>query len=205
MTLQSVVVIQYNLQIISDGFQYAWNPAAQLIDPAVKNPLAITPVTTSYQVTATIGGCSASENITVTAIPYPFVNAGIDTTICYNTTAQLSALTNGSSWSWTSSSSLSDISSLNPIAYPVRTSDYIFTAYDTRGCPKPGIDTVRVIVLPKIIPYAGRDTSVVIGQSLQLNASGGDTYSWSPAMFLSAANYRQSYRSFFGTLQWDSI
>lgn len=176
------------LQIISDGFQYAWTPATQLINATVKNPLAITPVTTNYQVTATIGGCSATENINVTAIPYPFVNAGADTTICYNTTAQLLAFTNGSSWSWTSASSLNDTRLLNPVAYPVRSSDYIFTAYDTRGCPKPGIDTVRVVVLPKIVADAGRDTSVVIGQSLQLNAMGGDTYLWSPALSLSAAN-----------------
>lgn len=175
------------LQITSDGFQYAWSPAGQLIDPAVKNPLAITPGTTLYQVTATIGGCSATKNIIVAAIPYPFVNAGMDTIICYNTAARLQAFTNGSSWSWTPASSLNDISSLNPMAYPVRTSDYIFTAYDNRGCPKPGTDTVRVIVLPKIVANAGRDTAVVTGQSLQLNASGGDTYSWSPAIFLSAA------------------
>ena len=44
------------LKIISDGFQYAWTPAGQLINATVKNPLAITPVTTAYQVTATIGG-----------------------------------------------------------------------------------------------------------------------------------------------------
>jgi gliding motility-associated-like protein len=176
------------LKIISDGFQYAWTPAGQLINATAKNPMAITPATTAYQVTATIGGCTATENINVTAIPYPFVNAGNDTTICYNTTAQLSALTNGSSWSWTPASSLNDISILNPTAYPVRTSDYIFTAYDTRGCPKPGIDTVRMVVLPKIFANAGRDTSVVIGQSLQLSATGGDTYLWSPGLSLSAAN-----------------
>jgi len=176
------------LQAISDGFKYAWTPAAQLIDANAKNPLAITPFTTAYQVIATIGGCTATENINVTAVPYPFVNAGIDTTICYNTTAQLLALTNGSSWSWKSASSLNDISLLNPVAYPIRTSDYIFTAYDNRGCPKPGIDTVQVVVLPKIIPYAGRDTSVVIGQALQLNATGGYTYLWSPSLSLSAAN-----------------
>jgi gliding motility-associated-like protein len=176
------------LDIVSDGLQYAWSPAAQLIDPGVKNPLVITPATTSYQVTATIGGCSATENINVTAIPYPFVDAGLDTTICYNTPVQLMASTNGSSWSWTSSPSLNNVSSLNPIAYPVSSTNYIFAAYDTRGCPKPGIDTVRVVVLPEIVANAGRDTSVVIGQSLQLNATGGATYLWSPGLSLSAAD-----------------
>ena len=176
------------LQIISDGFQYAWTPAVQLINAAVKNPLAITPTTTAYRVTSSIGGCSATKNIIVTAIPYPFVNAGIDTIICYNTKARLHAITDGNSWTWSSASSLNDVSLLNPVASPVRSSDYIFTAFDTRGCPKPGIDTVHVTVLPKIVASAGTDTSVVIGQSLQLNASGGDNYLWSPTLGLSSPN-----------------
>ena len=96
--------------------------------------------------------------------------------------------TNGNNWSWLSDASLSNDSILNPVAYPVHTSDYVFTAYDNRGCPKPGRDTVRVIVLPKMVAFAGRDTAVVVGQSLQLNASGGDTYLWSPAQSLSDAN-----------------
>ena len=103
------------LRIISDAFQYAWTPAAQLINPNVKDPLAITPITTYYQVTARIGGCSATENIRVNAIPYPIVNAGTDTIICYNTAAQLQAFTNGNSWSWASASSLNDVSLLNKI------------------------------------------------------------------------------------------
>ena len=175
------------LRINSDGFRYVWAPPGQLIAPEVQNPFVITPVTTSYQVTALIGGCFTMDNITVYTIPYPVANAGKDTIICYNTTVQLQASTDGSSWQWIPSSSLSDGALLNPIAYPASTIQYIFAAYDTtRGCPKPGIDSILVTVLPKVIASAGRDTAVVIGQLLQLNASGGETYLWSPAFPLSA-------------------
>lgn len=173
------------LQIISDGFRYTWSPASQLNSSFIKNPIAITANTTDYRVIAFIGGCSASKTIRVNTVPYPLVNAGKDTVICYNTPAQLKGFTNGSSWSWASSPSLSNPSLLNPIAYPIRTTDYILTAYDNRGCPKPGIDTVNVMVLPKIVPSAGKDTSVVVGQPLQLNARGGDFYSWFPSRYLS--------------------
>jgi gliding motility-associated-like protein len=37
-----------------------------------------------------------------------------------------------------------------------------------------------VIVNPKIKAYAGRDTTVVIGQPLQFNGTGGVNYIWSP-------------------------
>jgi len=176
------------LRVNSDALRYEWTPVNQLNNPFVQNPLAVTPVTTTYQVTAFIGGCSVNENIVVSTVPYPVANAGKDTIICHNTPVQLQALTDGSSWLWTPSSSLSNAESLNPIANPVTTIQYIFSAYDTRGCPKPGIDTLLVTVLPKIIAAAGEDTAVVIGQALQLNASGGDTYLWSPAFSLSAPN-----------------
>ncbi len=175
------------LHVASDGLQYSWSPVQQLNNPAVKNPIAITPATTTYQVKASIGGCSTMGNITVKAVAYPMADAGKDTVICYNTPASLHATTDGYGWSWLPDASLSNPNILNPVAYPVHTSDYVFVAYDNRGCPKPGIDTVRVTVLPKIVAFAGRDTAVVVGQSLQLNASGGDTYLWSPAQSLSDA------------------
>jgi gliding motility-associated-like protein len=42
-------------------------------------------------------------------------------------------------------------------------------------------------VLPDIIASAGRDTAVVVGQPLRMNASGGETYLWSPSAGLSDA------------------
>lgn len=176
------------LRVESDGRSYAWSPAAQFIDPFAKNPFAITNTTTQYQVTASIGGCTAAQDIVVTSVPYPIADAGKDTVICYATTANLQAITNGNSWQWSPSSYLSNPSLLNPTASLIQTTTYVFTAYDHshRGCPKPGIDTVLVTVLPKIIASAGNDTAIVVGQTLQLTASGGDTYFWSPAYNLSS-------------------
>src|SRR6185436_20301869 len=62
--------------------------------------------------------------------------------------------------------------------------------YDNLGCPKPGRDTIIVTVMPKMHPFAGRDTSVVVGQPLQFNGSGGVSYLWSPSTGLSATNIR---------------
>ena len=174
------------LHISSDGFQHAWTPASQLINPATQNPLAITGATTTYKVTASIGSCLASSQVTVTTIPYPQANAGPDTTICYNTTAQLHALINGNGFTWLPAGTLSNRNSLLPVARPSITTTYVLLAYDTKGCPKPGSDTVVVKVLPDIQAFAGRDTVAVTGQPLQLRATGGISYLWSPATHLSS-------------------
>lgn len=177
------------LRVISDGLHFTWTPTAQVLDPTAKNPRVVTPATSTYTVRAVIGGCDATASTDVTAVPYPTAFAGKDTTICYNSTAFLHATTDGNSWQWTPVAAFSSNTTLNPVIHPLTTSSYIFTAFDnTRGCPKPGRDTIEVTVLPRITPFAGNDTAVVIGQPLQFQAYGGTRYLWSPATDLSAAN-----------------
>ncbi len=176
------------LRVVSDGLQYIWTPAAQVINPFVQNPFVLTPATTTYTVTAVIGGCSATRGIIVTPVPYPTADAGEDLSVCYNAPAQLNGATDGSSWRWSPAAFIDDPTALAPIAYPLRTTPFIFAAYDTRGCPKPGLDTVLVTVFPRPKVSAGNDTAVVVGQPLQLNATGGVSYSWLPVANLSADN-----------------
>ena len=113
------------------------------------------------------------------------MDAGRDTTICFDTPAQLLASTEAIRFTWLPSSTLSNVNILDPVARPKATTAYVLSAYDNKGCPKPGYDTVLVSVLPDINAYAGRDTAVVVNQLLQLQASGGKTYRWLPVTGLS--------------------
>jgi gliding motility-associated-like protein len=178
--------IQLRLQ--SDAFTYSWNPAGQVLSPASANPFAVTNNKTTYTVKANIGGCSAIGNITVSTVPYPSAYAGKDTLICYNTSAQLLGLSDASTISWIPAIGLNHTDIINPVANPVKTTSYILSAYDTKGCPKPALDTVIVTVLPPIKAFAGQDTSAVLEQPLQLLATGGVNYLWSPGTGLSATN-----------------
>ncbi|MDB5201145.1 MAG: hypothetical protein JWQ27_554 [Ferruginibacter sp.] len=173
------------LRIVSDGFIYQWTPAASLSDPSAKTPIATATDTTIYKVRAVIGGCFADAQIKVNPVPYPKANAGKDTIICFNSAAQLNGSGDGNRYQWRPAGFLSNPNILNPVAKPPFTSNYVLFSFDNKGCPKPGLDTVLVAVLPKIIPYAGNDTAVVVGQPLQLNATGGIRYEWSPAGGLS--------------------
>jgi gliding motility-associated-like protein len=166
--------------------QFQWTPAATLNNPAIVNPIATPITTTVYQLLARIGSCSATDDLKVITVPYPYSNGGNDTTICYNTAAQLNGSYTGISFSWSPVNHLNNPNIINPIATPTRTTPYVLTVYDTIGCPKPGRDTVIVTVLPKVRAFAGRDTSVVVGQELQFNGSGGTSYVWSPSTGLSS-------------------
>lgn len=176
------------LHLESDGLRYEWSPGEQMANPLVANPVAITPANTQYTVIARIGSCSVTGDVDITAIPYPSVSAGADTMICFSSTAQLKGITNGIKVQWTPATSLSDPFSLTPIANPRGSTVYTIAAFDNKGCPKPAFDDMLVKVLPDIIASAGVDTAGIIGQPVQLRASGGMRYEWLPGEGLSASN-----------------
>jgi gliding motility-associated-like protein len=168
----------------TDGLQYQWTPALYLNNNTLKNPIATPPVTTTYTIRSIIGKCYAEDDVSITAIPYPLANAGNDTTICFEDTAQLYGSMDGTQFKWTPVNTLLNSNTLNPQAFPLRTTAYYLYAYDVKGCPKPGIDTVIVTVRPKINAFAGNDTTIVSGQPLQLKGSGAPLIQWTPPRFL---------------------
>lgn len=165
----------------SNGLLYSWTPAAGMPSATSPAPLVAPAGDTRYFLTASVSACTASGSVWVRTVPYPLARVGADTTICFGTAAQLRAETDGSAFSWRPALP----AALDPVVRPAASTAYIFTATDTRGCPKPSHDTVLVTVLPKVEAYAGRDTAVVTGQPLRLQASGGTVYRWAPAALLS--------------------
>lgn len=173
----------------TDGLQFTWSPPFTLNNPNILNPVATpTQATTTYQVEARIGSCRATDNVTITTVPYPVADAGPPQSICYNTTAQLNGSHNGNSFSWSPVSYLDNPTILNPVSSPPRTTQYVLSSLDNQGCPKPGRDTVTITVLPRVRAFAGRDTTVVVGQPLLFKGSGGVSYVWSPPSYLSNPN-----------------
>ncbi len=179
------------LKLTSDALNYVWTetPAGNTLnDPTLKNPTAKPLVTTTYHVVGNIGKCIAQDDITITPVPYPVANAGPDNTICLGQSAQLSA-SGGSIYSWSPTIFLSAANIPNPVSVlPTDNVRYIVTVRDVLGCPKPVKDTMFVFVA-KIVANAGpRDTSVVLGQPLQLGASGSTNYAWTPTTWLNDPN-----------------
>lgn len=192
------------LSAASDGLRFLWSPAATILEnPAQQTALARPTDKTTYTVEARIGRCVSTDDVTVTLVPYPVANAGPDTVICYNTTAQLTGSHDGKTFFWLPSETLLGANTLTPVARPQSTTAYVLTSFDDKGCPKPGRDTVLVGVNAEVIADAGRDTAVVVGQPLQFNASGGEAYLWEPGESLNNSTVANPVGVYSGTL--DSI
>ena len=174
------------IMTVSDGIYYTWTPSESLDNSIIKRPIARPDTTTTYLVEARVGKCLANDQFKITVFPYPNGNAGPDTALCFAASIQLNA-SGGNVYSWQPVFNLTDPQIANPVANPSKTILYSVSVRDTlSGCKKPTIDSILITILPKVRADAGpRDTVVVVNQPLQLQASGGLTYSWSPASGLS--------------------
>jgi len=177
-----------SIQLFSytNGLQFNWSSNSSEVIKQTKNPIVHpSAFQTKYLVTANLGKCIAKNSLLIEVRPLPKVNAGLDETICFGYNVQLRSNIVGSIFKWSPTNTLSDSTTLFPVAFPDTSTLYTLTVIDTNkiGCPKPVTDTLIVRVIPKVKIYAGNDTAVVYNQPLQLVATGNvDTlstrYNW---------------------------
>jgi hypothetical protein len=140
----------------------------------------------TYTVTITDNnGCQASASATVTNYSLPNVSAGPDQTICPENTAQLMA-TGASSYAWDVDPTLSQLLIPNPIASPTANTTYTVTGTDANGCS--ASDQVTISLYNSPVIDAGSPTTICVGDSTQLMASGAVSYLWDANPTLSALN-----------------
>ena len=181
----------FRLHPISDALSYIWTSSTGIAVDDIKYPLVQPLVYTKYYVTANLGKCQDRDSVAINPVPYPQVTAVDVNPICFGGKVQLNANIVGSNFFWRPTNTLLNPTTLNPIAGPSKTTAYIITATDTVGCPKPVSDTIVVEVIPMVTVNAGRDTSIVRNQPLQLfaNTNGvpvNSSYLWTPNIGLNS-------------------
>ncbi len=165
------------------GASYTWTPATGLSCTSCATPTANPTTTTTYTVTGTnANGCVNTANVTVTVNPLPVISAGSNKTICAGSSTALQA-TGGTFYAWAPTTGLSCTGCQNPTATPATTTTYVVTGTNTNGCSDTAHVTVTVNPLPTI--SGGGNKAICTGASVQLQGSGGTSYTWSPAAGLS--------------------
>ncbi|MBX7181011.1 MAG: PKD domain-containing protein [Bacteroidia bacterium] len=88
-------------------------------------------------------------------------------------------------YTWSPATGLNTTSGSTVIASPTTTTTYTVTMTDRYGCTS--IQSLTVAI-NQPFPNAGSDNSICAGASYNINASGGVSYSWSPATGLSSTS-----------------
>lgn len=157
----------------SGGTTYLWSNNATT---ATITPMATT--NTTYSVTVTDGnGCTATDDVAVTLLPLPLVNAGVGGTICATSLLQLTPIDaqNYDTALWSGGAgSFANSSSLNTTYTPATNElgDVVLTLTLTGECGT-ATDTVQVHILPSdVLVDAGEPITVCQGDPINLVGSG---------------------------------
>lgn len=134
-------------------------------------------VTTSYSVIITNGVCVDTANTTI-VIPVYVVNISGADSICLGEGLTLTA-NGGGTYNWNTGEVSTSIF-VNPI------SDSIYSVVvNNGGC----LDTTTTSIVVKPLPVTtiSNDTTITLGSSANINATGGVSYSWMPLTGLSCS------------------
>ncbi len=167
----------------ANGNQFFWDFGDNTTSTDV-NPTHFYANPGDYTVTLVVSdsnGCFSPDSVTFIVTIGDFQGGVIQppSPICPGDSYQLEAY-GGSTYEWSPAQFLDNPTIAMPTATVNQTTD--FTVIVSDSC---GIDTVSVtLVVYNDGANASNDTSVCIGSSVNLLASGGGTYSWSPATYL---------------------
>jgi hypothetical protein len=132
------------------------------------------------------GGCKDSATTTTTVKPAPILTVSNDTLICLNGVARLWAA-GAQQYKWSPSAGVNNTNITSPDATPAVGTKYYVTGINTNGCE--AIDSVKVDVKAEPVFLVNPGVAAICSfKPLQLKASGGDTYVWQPAKYLSNPN-----------------
>jgi gliding motility-associated-like protein len=127
-------------------------------------------------------GCTDSVHGTITVNPLPVVNAGNDTALCFGQQLILQP-TGAATYNWAGNNTLSCTSCQTPVAKPDTSSWYFVTGKSLVGCTAE--DSIHIAVKKPFTVKAPVSDTLCTGFSVQLNATGAETYSWQPTTALS--------------------
>jgi gliding motility-associated-like protein len=175
--------------------EYTINGLAQTpINGINQNPYTLipspAPVGTYVLTRLKVNGCDIHLNDTAMVYPLniPKISITGNAPICPGQLAQLTVQSASviATYAWSPVTGLNTTNTVTVKAAPAKTTQYVVTATDANGCM--ARDSVTLIVNPLPTVTLSADTAICPGEKTTLAATGGVTYSWTPATGLSVTN-----------------
>ncbi|GAC1378791.1 MAG: hypothetical protein NVSMB45_00120 [Ginsengibacter sp.] len=169
---------------------FSWIPLTNINNANTDTPTVFPKVNTQYIVTADAGGCFGNDTVTVR----PVVNFATTSTPPFNTICEEDTLLVKASsnygpvkYVWSPNYNIQNRDSSIAKVYPKVDTSYVVTGLWGKNCSSSSV--VKIKVKPLAKPFAGPNQGFCSGTAgVQLNATGGDDYLWSPSTGLSNNN-----------------
>ena len=156
----------------SGALNYTWTPAG-----VFTSSLTITPASTSvYSVlgenVSSSLSCTSSQTVLVTVLSPGVVTTSNTDSLCIGESKVVFA-TGGTTYSWAPIVGVTNPNAASTLVKPLVTTEYTVTVSTNGLCP--GTGTVKIIVNPLPIVYAGNDTTINIDEAYVLNGTSNVT------------------------------
>lgn len=143
----SNIVLGKSINSGATGTTFTWSPAYALDNPNAPNPVANPSVSTTYSLTVSKDGCTATSSVNVNISMFNVNLAFHDTTINEGQTITLIANSSALTYTWYPWNPTWKYGTTNhPDVSPINSTTFYCFASDANGCL--GFDTVRVNVIP---------------------------------------------------------
>ncbi len=156
---------------------FEWTSTAPISNRYIANPITkpTSAGTYKYILKTTLGSCSSSDTMEITVHPYPKITVSSDKDICYGDSVSIT-VSGATNYVWTPTTYIDDKTSASPTVWPRKTTRYDVIADDGNQCKT--TDSVKVIVRPLTKTEAGKDVKICEGETTELLATGGVSYTW---------------------------
>ncbi len=164
--------------IASGASNYTWTPNLFLNTNTSGTVISTPTITTTYTVDGASGSCAGSNTVTITVSNTVVVAASANSpTICPFGNTALNA-SGAAGYTWTPSLTLNSPTGSTVTATP--SSSQTYTVIGATGTCSNSAQVVVTVTTTPVITVANSPT-ICSGSSAPLNASGANTYTWSPA------------------------
>jgi gliding motility-associated-like protein len=178
----------------SGAANYVWSP-----NSGTAGSNGILTLTPSQNTSLTLTGfnnylCSSTETVNITVFPIPDVDiSSLDTVLCPGEDAELFA-TGAFNYLWTGSGIMNIGSPIQNLA-PLQSGTFQVEGTSVDGCTNTA--TISIIVHPKPIINASPDTSICLGEQIQIQATGATNYNWNTGQTVSSFSLSPSLSQTF--------
>lgn len=178
----------------SGANSYSWNTGN------TNSTLVITPsISTVYTVTGTsLNSCTDTKTVNVSVSPIPTVSISGSFTICNGSTVNLTG-TGANNYTWSTGSIASSIT----ISPNVNTS-YSVVGTTSAGCSATASQIVNMLQSPTITALAS-STAFCEGNSVNLSASGADSFTWSTGAMTTSLTASPTTNTFYTVLGSNTV
>jgi gliding motility-associated-like protein len=166
---------------------FKWKPTTYMSDSNLVSPYVKPASSISYILTVTQGTCSRADTVKVN-VSNASAYAGLDKHICLGDSIQLDGVATGS-FTWQPTTAMKDTTQIKPFVKPISDTKYILKA-SFGSCVQR--DTVDVIV-NQVLANAGKNLTVCLGDSVQLQGTALGNVTWQPSTFLNNPSLTQPY------------